>query len=216
MKNISLLLFIVACSFSISATAQSNNRFKKITATLGGGPANHRGAVGGFELQGVFKSNLSSTISFHSISMDAKNEPSDYQPASLGLIIISIPDSYEPQLLNTYTASVGKYFSLERNVWITTEAGVSIVNGYEYKFTRQNVETDSWGGKSSNYKVDRVKATGAGGMLKADLTWAFCPVAGLGFEVFTNFNSVQSATGAEFKLVFGWMNKGKKPVKSVK
>lgn len=142
--------------------------------------------------------------------MDAKNQPSDYQPGTIGLIIIGIPDSYDPQQLNIFSGTVGKYFPLERNVWLTTEAGVSIANGYKFQFTRQNVETDSWGSKTSNYKVTRESATGLGGMLKADLMWGFSSFAGFGFGVYGNANSVQSSLGCEFKLLLGYINREKK------
>jgi hypothetical protein len=216
MRKITCCLATFILLVSISANAQvtrpqgSKNSLQKVMVSLGAGPVSKRGAVGGFELQGVFKNRMVTSFSFHSISMDSNNEPADYQPGSIGIIIVAIPDSYDPQEMTAYSATIGKFFRVERNVWFTTEAGVSFVNGYEHSFTRQSVEPDGLGGKTSNYNVTRKSVSGAGALLKADLTWSFSSFAGFGFGVFTNVNSVQSSVGGEVKLVLGWMNREKK------
>ncbi|HET7899281.1 MAG TPA: hypothetical protein VFL47_16455, partial [Flavisolibacter sp.] len=52
--------------------------------------------------------------------------------------------------------------------------------------------------------------SGIGGMLRADLNWAFLPFMGIGAGGFAGFSSVESPVGFELKLMVGKMNIRKK------
>jgi hypothetical protein len=210
MRNIYSSLVAIAFFATTCAEAQSDYDFKRFTASFGVGPANRKGIVGSVEAQGVFNNNLVVSLYYHSVSADAKNEPADYQRGSFGTIFGKFADGYYPQNMNIFSATAGKFFRWDRNVWLTTEAGFSFVTGYEHEFTRQPVETDFWGFTSSNYKVTRENISGIGGVVKADITCGFASFAGVGFGVFANINSVQSVVGGELKLVLGWMNRERK------
>jgi hypothetical protein len=54
-----------------------------------------------------------------------------------------------------------------------------------------------------------------GVMLQADLNWAFSSFMGLGADVYTNINAVQSPIGFNVKLIFGKMGREKNKVKNI-
>ena len=87
----------------------------------------------------------------------------------------------------------------------TTEAGLSIVNGQTYSFTRQPVTNNSLY-FSSNYAAKEESKTTIGGMLKADFNWAILRFLGLDAGVFANFNSLQFLVGFQVKLMVGKLN----------
>ena len=87
----------------------------------------------------------------------------------------------------------------------TTEAGLLIINGQTYSFTRQPV-TNNGLYFSSNYAANVESKTTIGGMPKADFNWAILRFLGLGAGVFANFNSLQSLVGFQVKLMLGKLN----------
>ena len=63
---------------------------------------------------------------------------------------------------------------------------------------------------SSNYALQTEKKTTVGGIIKADVDWAFCPYMGIGAGVFGSFNSFATPVGFQLKLICGWLNPKKK------
>ena len=139
--------------------------------------------------------------------MDPKDMPGDYKPGFTMLFLLPLPDIYPEANLITYNLSAGKQFVLSRSTWVTTEAGIGLVKGDQYTFKRQAVTSDGWLYTSSNYAINKASKTTIGGLLKADINWAFASFAGLSFGAFANINAIQSPVGAELKLMLGWMNR---------
>jgi len=209
-NNLAIALFLVlSCLTTHSQTKESS--FRKVYGQLGFGPATNGGFVAQFGIQAAFKNNWSATFSYHDITMNPKNLPSDYQQGYTAIFILPIPDAYPEQQLKIYSITAGKLFPASRTSWLTTEAGLSIVSGNKFTFTHQAIEDGGiFGYTSSNYHTTQEKLNGFGGMLKADFTWAFCSFAGLGAGIFTNINSVQTVFGGDLKLIIGWMNRAPK------
>ena len=207
---VTLFLFLLLCLSGLKAQT-NQSMFKKQYLELGMGAASNAGFVGEISFQGVLKNNWTGTLSYHNITMNPKNLPSDYQRGYTLIVIFPIPDSYPEQELKLYSLTAGKFFELGRKFWITTEAGVSIINANKFTFSHQAVHSDGFFGyTSSNYATQKEKITGAGAMLKADFTWAFCSFAGLNIGAFANINSIQSPVGGEIKLIIGRMNRSAK------
>lgn len=199
------LLLLVAFS---SLQAQTNKSvFTKAYLQLSSGPATHNGAMGQLAIQAVLKNNWTASFSYYNIDMDPKGMPGDYQPGYTILLIFPIPDVLPESNVVAYNLSGGKFFNLGRKTWATTEAGVSVVKGNQFTFRRQAVTSDGWFYTSSNYATTKAAKTTVGGLLKADINWAFASFAGLGVGAFANFNSIQSPVGGELKLMVGWMNR---------
>jgi hypothetical protein len=178
---------------------------KKVYLQIAGGGTTQKGIVGELGVQAVLKHNWTTTLSYQNIEMDPKNLPSDYDP---GYFLI-LPGMYPTVKMNLFSLTGGKCFQMGRETWITTEAGVSLVNGEKISFTRKTADNGGWY-SNSNYSETNQKKNTVGGMLKADFNWAFLPYAGLGAGVFANFNSIQSPMGFEVKLICGWMNNKRK------
>ena len=207
---IQLITFILFLFLSSPAIYGQTNKsiIKKIYMQLGAGPSNYKGALAEFGVQAVFKNNLTTTFSYHSITMDPKNLPADYKPGYTLIFVLPIPDGNPEQETTLYSLTGGKYFEFGKNFWLTTEAGVSMVNGNKFAFTSQPVISGGiFGYTSSNYATTKENKTTFGGMLKVDFTWAFSKFAGLGIGTFANINSIQSPIGGEIKLIVGWMNR---------
>jgi len=199
-----LLMFLS----TVTTYGQTNESIiKKLYLQLGTGLTNYNGYSAGFDIQAVLKKHWTATLSYHNITMDPKNLPSNYEPGFELVLIFPFSDAYPESNMKLYSLSAGKFFELGRKFWFVTEAGVSVVNGDKFTFIRQPMVQDSYGHTSSNYGGKKEIKTTFGGVLKADLTWAFSSFAGLGVGVFGNFNSIQSPVGAELKLIVGWMNR---------
>jgi hypothetical protein len=213
LTTICIFFFLLNCFYS--AKAQKSKKFlSKIYLKGGGGVNSHSGNYGEASLQGVVHNKWSFSISYHDMDMKPKNIPSDYVPG-WGYVLF-IPYSDEARIkMQLVTVSAGKYFSAGRNLWFTTEAGISFVNGEKISF--QHADNSNAGGNfilggyyPSNYTTTTEKKTAVGGMLKADINWAFCRFMGLDAGVFANLNSIQSPIGFNIKLsagAMGWLKK---------
>jgi hypothetical protein len=187
---------------------------KKIYLQAGGGGNTIDGSNGEIGLQTIFNNKWSSTISYHSLSMKPKNLPSDYKPGT-GTVLFVIPYSDEVIVnMDLFSLTAGKYFQTGKKSWITTEAGLSIVNGETTSFQPTAVTTtDPFGilfgitGTTSNYNTTTESKTSIGAMIRADYNWAFSRFFGLGAGVFANFNSIQSPIGFNLKLTMGLMGR---------
>jgi hypothetical protein len=63
---------------------------------------------------------------------------------------------------------------------------------------------------TSNYETTVENKNTIGGVLKADVNWAFASFMGMGCGVYANINSVQSPTGFYVKLMIGFMGREKR------
>jgi hypothetical protein len=210
--TVSLLIFVLL--FSTPAFSQSKTAsLSKIYLQGGAGAAGNKGFFTDLSVQAVLKNKWITTLSYHSIDMEPKNLPADYDPGYIVILFFPIPNETPSSDLKVLSFTAGKYYKMGRKTWFTTEAGLSLVNGKEMKFSKSNAS--SWtaiivGENPPNYTKTEVKKTSMGAMLKADFNWAFASFAGLGAGVFANFNSVQSPVGFQIKLIVGKMNREKK------
>jgi hypothetical protein len=205
-----VFLFLLLISFaSFGQTAEKPIR--KIYAQLAFGPANHGGYTTNLGVQGVLKNNWTASFSFQDIRANPKNLPSDYDPGYI-FFLLPIPNPYPEHHARVYSLTGGKCFEWGRSAWITTEAGLSLVKGDQFQFTRQPVDNSGLF-KDPNYSHRSEAQTSVGALLRADLNWAFSSFAGLGVGAFANLNSIQSPVGIEFKLIAGWMNRKPKAKK---
>jgi hypothetical protein len=187
---------------------------KKVYLQAGAGGNTIDGDNAEISLQTIINNKWSATISYHSLTMKPKNLPADYKPGT-GTVFFFIPYSDDVVLnMDLFSLTAGKYFKTGKKSWITTEAGLSIVNGQTASFQRTAVTTvDALGflfgytGTTSNYNTTIENKTSIGGMIRADYNWAFSRFFGLGAGVFANFNSIQSPVGFNLKLTMGWMGR---------
>jgi hypothetical protein len=206
----SILIFsFIFCSaaFSQSKTAS----LTKIYFQAGAGAENKKGIFSDLGVQAVLKNNWTTTLSYHSIDMEPKNLPADYDPGYIIILLIPIPNKTPGIDMKALSFTIGKYYRGGKNTWFTTEAGLSLVNAREMKFAKTS-DDPSWniivfGEKLSNYTYTDEKKTTLGAMLKADFNWAFSSFAGVGAGAFANFNSIQSPVGFQIKLILGKMNR---------
>ena len=201
-----LLFLMITFTSTVSLIAQTNpNGLKKFYLDVGTGPASHNGAFAAFGATAILKSNWTASVSYYIFDMDPKHLPSDYEPGYTLIIFIPVPDPMPTADLKAINFTVGRFFQMGRKTWFTTDAGISIASGKTYHFTPQPVE-DNGAYFSSNYSSDPKSTTTIGGMIRGDLTWAFCPYAGLNLGAFASFSAIQSPIGAEIKIVAGWLN----------
>ena len=208
-----LIFLLFYTPFTI--TAQTKESFiRKIYLQGAAGSNTIDGGHGEVGLQAVFNNKWSATVSYHSLSMDPKNLPPDYEPGT-GVVLFFIPYSDEVILdMSLFSFTAGKYFQTGKKSWITTEGGLSIVNGEVANFQRTTATTTAplgvlFGvmGTTSNYNTTVEKKSTVGAMIRADYNWAFSRYFGLGAGVFANFNSIQSPVGFNLKLTMGFMRK---------
>src|SRR5687768_32978 len=212
-QAVSLLTFIFL--FGSAAFSQSKNTsLSKVYLQAGGGPTSHGGFFSDIGIQAVLKNNWTTSLSYHSIDIEPKNIPSDFDPGYVTVLFIPIPNEAPSTDMKVVSFMIGKYYKGGRNTWFTTEAGLSFVNGKELNFSKRTGDPSYniiiFGEKFSNYTYTEEKKSSLGAMLKADFNWAFSSFAGLGAGVFANFNSLQSPVGFQLKLIIGKMNKEKK------
>lgn len=205
------IIFLFNCF--ITANAQTKEiHLTKFYLQGAAGASTRSGGHTELSLQGVVRNKWSFTLSYHDLSMQPKNLPSDYR-AETGVVLFFPYTDYVEVNMKLFSATAGKFFKLGRNSWISTEGGFSVVNGEKASFEKtpsQDIGFLFFWGTTSNYKATIEKKTTVGGMLRADFTWAFCPFMGLGAGVFANFNSIQSPAGFNLKLTLGAMGRQKK------
>ena len=205
------IIFLFNCFFT--AKAQTNfTPFTKLYLQGAAGPGSRSGDHTELSLQAVIHNEWSLTISYHDLNMKPKNLPSDYQPETGVALFIPYTDHIKVNM-KLFSVTAGKYFKLGRNTWLTSEAGISLVNGEKASFQKtesHNIDLGFFWATSSNYNSSIEKETAVGGMLRADFNWAFCRFMGLGAGVFANFNSIQSPVGCNIKLTLGAMGRQKK------
>ncbi len=223
MKKTIILLLIAISFYSLhaqnnsSATAKTN--VKKIYLQAGVGGSSQAGSNSEIGLQAIVNNKWSATFSYHDLTMKPKNLPADYQPETGTIFFIPYTNEIKVNM-KLVSLTAGKYFSLGRNSWLTTEAGFSFVSGEKASFqqaTRVSIDPllilFGTTGTTSNYTTTKEKKNSFGGMLRADFNWAFLSFMGLGAGVFANFNSIQSPVGYQLKLTLGAMGRHKKQKK---
>jgi hypothetical protein len=193
---------------------KKESAIKKVYLQAGAGGSTIEGDNIELGLQTIINNKWSATISYHSLTMKPKNLPSDYKPGT-GTILFFIPYSDDVIVnMDLFSLTAGKYFQTGKKSWITTEAGLSIVNGEVASFQPTvSGSVDALGllfgytGTTSNYNTTLENKTSIGAMIRADYNWAFSRFFGLGAGVFANFNSIQSPVGFNLKLTMGMMRK---------
>ena len=205
------IIFLFNCSFA--ANAQTKEKLlTKFYLQGAAGPSSRSGSNTELSLQGVMHNKWSFTLSYHDLSMEPKNLPSDYEPETG--VALFIPYTYTIDVkMKLFSLTAGKFMRLGKNTWLTTEAGISVVNGEKVSFQktdRQDIGFLFFYGTTSNYNSSIEKKTSVGGMFRADFNWAFCRFMGLGAGVFANINSIQSPVGCNLKLTLGAMGRQKK------
>jgi len=209
-----ILIFLFLYSPLTTMAQKKESAIKKVYLQAGGGGNTIDGANAELSLQTIINNKWSATISYHSLSMKPKNLPSDYKPGT-GTVLFFIPYSDDVVVnMDLFSLTAGKYFQTGKKSWITTEAGLSIINGEVATFQPTAVTTvDALGllfgytGTTSNYNTTIENKTSIGGMIRADYNWAFSRFFGLGAGVFANFNSIQSPVGFNLKMTMGWMGR---------
>ena len=209
-----VLIFLFLFSPFTLMAQKKESAIKKVYLQAGGGGNTIDGGNGEIGLQTIFNNKWSATISYHSISMKPKNLPPDYKPGT-GTVLFVIPYSDEVTVnMELFSFTAGKYFKTGKKSWITTEAGLSIVNGETASFQPTASTTlDPFGiffgitGTTSNYNTTVESKSSVGAMIRADYNWAFSRYFGLGAGVFANLNSIQSPIGFNLKFTMGLLRK---------
>jgi len=204
-------LCIMSLAFIITASGQTKT-MNKFYLQAGAGWGTHEAASYDLGIQTIIKNKWSATLSYQGFDMDPKNLPSDYQPET-GYILF-FPVTFPVQAsMKIVSLTAGRYFKLGRNIWATTEGGLSYVNGEKVSFQRSDV-VDSYflfmGSTSSNYSSSKESKSTLGVAMRADLNWGFASFMGLGCGAFANINSIQSPIGFQVKLMVGNMGREKK------
>jgi len=109
--------------------------------------------------------------------------------------------------------TAGRYFRLGRNIWATTEGGLSYVSGEEVTFEKTDAVSNNLiivASTSSNYNTYKENKSSVGAALRADLNWGFASFMGLGVGALANINSIQSPVSVQVKLMVGYMGREKK------
>lgn len=188
-----------------SVNAQlKNSPLKKIYATGGVGIANRSGNVKTFSVEAAILKNILITVSKLSIKGSPNELPEDYLPAYSNSGWGSENYYYGPAdvTMDAYTISGGKIFSLSKRFWFSSQLGISYIRADKQEFTKQTPTPVFWY-TTSNYSYTMHKRNLIGGQLKLDLNWAITKFAGIGFEVFSAFNSQQPHKGCNVKLLVG-------------
>ncbi len=206
-------LFFLSLILSTASFSQQKS-LKKIYLLTGAGGSSHDGSNYEIGLQAVVNNKWSATLSCHEFTMKPKNLPANYQPETGTILFFPYTSSIEINM-KLYSLTAGRYFQLGRNTWFATEAGISLVQGEKASFQPDAVETSYFpffglSTTTSNYKTTIEKKTTLGGMLRADINWAFSSFMGLGAGVFANLNSIQTPIGFQTKLTLGLMGRNKK------
>ena len=209
-----LTLLVVLFTFlCLTAISQQESAIKKFYVSAGVGAASSKGWGSSFEAHFMLKKNWTASLSFQHAEIDAKNIPDDYVPEYSVLLFFPMGGTFPTDHLKSLNFTAGKYCELGRRTWVTAEAGVSIVTGEVYKYSRQEISQTYYligYYSSSNYFLSAEKETSIGGVLKTDFHWAFLPWVGLGAGLYANLNGHQAYAGGQFTITAGWMNLKKK------
>ena len=203
--------FIMSLAFIITASGQTKT-MNKFYLQAGAGGGTHEAASYDLGIQTIIKNKWSATLSYQGFDMDPKNLPSDYIPET-GYILF-FPVTFPVQAsMKIVSLTAGRYLKLGRNIWATTEGGLSYVKGEKVSFQRSDV-VDSYflfmGTTSSNYSSSKESKSTMGVAMRADLNWGFASFMGLGCGAFANINSIQSPIGFQIKLMVGNMGREKR------
>lgn len=206
-------LFVFVLMVSLELKGQEETFIKRafIEGSIGG--TTRKGHSSKYGMQVVFRKDWIGSITRQETIMQLKNLPKDYSPGSGFFIFVPTGDETPRQELTSTDVTAGKMFEVSRSFFGSVQAGIAFTSGNSYTFTRQPVVTENLllgYSESSNYKTAVEKKDATGGVIKADLVWAFSSFAGVGLGAVANFNSVQSFAGFELKLVLGWMNRRSK------
>ena len=205
MKTVILLALLVVTATS-SFCQKKETSLQKIYLQMGSGASSHHGIPSELGIKAILKNSWTTSLCYTNINMEPKNLPKDYDPGGGGFIIFIIPiplpiPGETPSVdMKLISFTLGKYFSTGRKTWVTTEAGLSYVQGKEFKFSKNVTSSQNWffpliGDNPANYISTEEKKSTVGAMLKADFNWAFASFAGLGAGVFANINSISSPVG---------------------
>jgi len=201
------------CASLVQVNGQTSTHLSKIYLEGGIGPSTYNSINSAVSLKAIFKNKWSMTLSYNNIAeMTPKNEPSDYQPET-GYVLF-IPYTYEETVdMSFVSLTAGRYFRLGRNIWATTEGGLSYVKGEKVNYERtQQVSSNILiaASTTSNYRTTKESRSTVGAMMQADINWAFASFMGIGAGVYANINSIQSPVGVQLKLIIGKMGRIKK------
>jgi hypothetical protein len=202
---------ILLCTSLLNTMAQTTKPLSKIYFQTGAGGGTYKSSDVDLGLKAIIHNKWSMTLSYKDIEMSPKNLPPDYQPETGYVFFIPYKDEVKTNM-NLVSFTAGRYFSLGKRFWATTEGGLSFVNGEKVNFERSQTVTNSIliaSSTSSNYNTTKENKSTMGVMLQADLNWAFSSFMGLGADVYTNINAVQSPIGFNVKLIFGKMGREK-------
>ncbi|HEV8505423.1 MAG TPA: hypothetical protein VGQ53_08490 [Chitinophagaceae bacterium] len=176
------------------------------------GASSYSGGSAEVGFQTIFKNKWSATLSYQTLTMDPRNEPSDYQ-AETGYVFFMPYTNEVDTRMSVVSLTAGRYFKLGKKTWATTEGGLSYVSGEKVNFERTEVTSSNiiiFAYTGSNYTTSKETKSSLGVAMRADLNWAFASFMGLGCGVFANINSIQSPVGFQVKLIVGKMGREKK------
>ena len=166
----SSLFSLLVLALVIVSNAQTK-AINKFYLQGGLGFSTHSGDYAEVGLQSIIKNKWSATLSYQSVNMRPSNTPSDYQPET-GYILL-IPYTYEVQNEMTMVSlTAGRYFRLGRNIWATTEGGLSYVSGEEVTFEKTDAVSNNLiivTSTSSNYNTYKENKNSVEATLRADL-----------------------------------------------
>ena len=199
------IIFLLLIFVSVSSFAQPEKKaIQKFYGSFGGGVTSRDGALASLGLRAILSNNWTFGLSYDNTNMNPKNLPADYRPGVFLLLIIPISEGNPSVDMNMFSVTAGKYFPVGRRVWFTTDAGLSLVSGKEFQF-RPNTDRGGLLDFPSNYTYTEMRKTSVGGLLQAEVHWAFLNFAGLSAGAFANINGIQSPVGASLKLIIGKM-----------
>ena len=171
-------IFIPACMKPFPTMAQENKTFhNKIYADVGGGYVMWHNSSVHANLQFILKKKWSFSLSYYAHIMDPKNLPKDYLPE----VFIKNGEkeiiSHRIQHLQLYNFTAGKYTLINKRLWLTPEAGISVLSGSGLRYEKVAIERYSgdngYSFIGSNYKESiKDESITAGLMFKTDLP--FC------------------------------------------
>ena len=197
----------------LQVNGQTSMNLSKIYLEGGIGASTYKGINSDVSLKAILKNKWSMTLSYNNIAeMAPKNEPSDYQPET-GYVLFLPYTAEETVDMSFVSLTAGRYFSLGRNIWATTEGGLSYVKGEKVNYERTQQVSGNIiiaGSTSSNYRTTKESKSTVGAMMQADINWAFASFMGVGAGVYANVNSIQSPVGVQLKLIIGKMGRVKK------
>jgi len=217
MKNVNTGCTIAVClvglilSYSCDLRAQDEAFISRVYCKGSAMGSTPKGSFSGVSLQTIVKEKWSLTLQHYNGNVRIKNLPADYQPRYGVIIFIPFNDGDPEHQMDISTLTAGRFIRLNRSFWITTEAGISLNKGYEFTFEKRPASNNNLfliNYTESNYNMESTRKTPLGGMLNADIIWAFSSFAGLGFGGYLNANNLQTHAGFQFTLALGWMHRG--------